>query len=232
MAGAGSTTSTVAELVQIGRLQLGGGLLGAMAHEVNNVVQGMSAAVYLFQDCIEHGDPIEGRYLSDLEGVVGELAEMGKATNEFVRNTQEAAETIDMRELVDKAAGFLRSVGKLKTVSLEVSIGDDLPLLHWRSQELEYIVLAILNYAGDPSIPRDRESGVQLSVSGADGQLVLELRDTAKVGATLSPDPECGADLDIVASILKIRGGGLSRRIREDGQGTVLRASAPLDTPE
>ncbi len=121
------------EFVARARLSLGGSLLGPMAHELNNLVQGISSAEYLFRDCLENGDAIEMEDVDQLaEAVVG-LKGMGAQLQSFARLSFEDPESVSVPRIVSRAAKFLRSLGRMGIVDFTNSVPDDLPDAHWRA---------------------------------------------------------------------------------------------------
>jgi C4-dicarboxylate-specific signal transduction histidine kinase len=231
-------TDTLKQVATLGRLTLGGSLLGPLAHEVNNFVQGLFAVVYLFQDCVEQGDPIEADFIEDLSQVVTELASIGHGIQEFARQEVSGPEPVELPKVIDQAAAFLRSAGKLKTVELSVDVSTNLPRLFWPKAELDFVVSALLSNAADAASKNTEVQAVQLVSAGSDDFFTIEIKDSgSSFGLVESSLPFCttgpehrnlGLGLSIVGAIVASHGGSISAEKHE--LGNVVRVTLPLAT--
>ncbi len=230
-----ATLGSYEEFVGRARLSLGGSLLGPMAHELNNLIQGLSSAEYLFRDSLENNDPIEMEDVDQLAEAVTELKTMGAELQGFARLGPGEAEDVSLPKIVHRASRFLSSLGRLGVVDFASDVPEDLPNLRWPAIELDFVVLALLANAVDASLePGDNatvafqatqtESGVDLTVTNSGAAIRLAVHATPWVG-TKSEHRHQGLGLSAVLAILTTRGGSL-RSVEHEG-GTKLIASIP-----
>lgn len=222
-------------LAMLARLSLGGSLLGPMAHEVNNLVQGLASAEYLFRDCIKQGEAVEMEDIDQLGEAVRELKQLGAEVQGFARLGQAPSEAVKLQFLVRRAVGLLSSMGKLKTIEVAVELPERLPNLHWPKLELDFVILALLCNAAEASLENATEQSVRVSAFEKGDGVALEFHDTG-TGFLLE---ECttpystgkhqhrnfGLGLTAVAAILESRGGQLAAE--SHSRGSVVQIFLP-----
>ncbi len=224
---------TYEELVGRARLSLGGSLMGPMAHELNNLIQGLSSAEYLFRDCLENNDPIEMEDVDQLAEAVGELKTMGSQLQSFARTGPGEVEAVQLGRIVHRAAKFLSSLGRLGVVDFHNEVPDSLPDLRWQPFEVDFIELALLANAVDASLePGDNavvtieasadEAHVDLTVSNTGPALALAVHGQPHV-STKSEHRHQGLGHSTVLAILSTRGGTLETQSSEQGTRLVCR---------
>ncbi|MCP4448789.1 MAG: hypothetical protein GY811_26165 [Myxococcales bacterium] len=227
---------TYNELLAMSRLGFGGSLLGPMAHELNNLVQGLSSAEYLFRDCLENGEAVEMEDVDQLAEAVGGLKLMGAQLQGFARISPKPAEPIDFSRLFARSVNLLKSVGRMGIIEFESEIADDLPELWWQLAELDLIVLTLLANSVDACLLDDSDARVkvqaraksttaielELSNSGA----VLDLEQHRAPGATTKADHRhLGLGLSVALAIAAKRGATIEVLA---GEGTSLRITLPI----
>ncbi len=228
------------ELLLRARLSLGGSLLGPMAHELNNLVQGLSSAEYLFRDCLENGDAIEMEDVDQLaEAVVG-LKGMGAQLQSFARITLAPAEAVSLPRILTRAAKFLSSLGRMGIVDFTNAVPEDLPDMHWRALEIDFVVLALLANAVDASLvngqdpevfARAKSLGETIELEFGNSGPPLDLAAHSKPGITTKQrNRHLGLGLSAVMAVLSRRGGSAEQV--ESGETTVLRVVLPLRARE
>jgi two-component system C4-dicarboxylate transport sensor histidine kinase DctB len=225
-------------VASLGRLALGGSLLGPLAHELNNFVQGLLAVIYLFQDCLEAGDPIEPDLVEDLRLVVDDLAAISSGIQNFARQEVAGSEPVELGKVIDQAAALLRSSGKLKTVELSVNVSTEVPRLFWPKAELDFLILAILSNAADAASVSPGDQAVQIECAGSDAFFTLEFKDSgAGLNLAESATPfvstgpahrNLGLGLSIASAIISSHGGSISAEKHEETN--VVRVTLPLAT--
>jgi len=224
------------EFVARARLSLGGSLLGPMAHELNNLVQGISSAEYLFRDCLENGDAIEMEDVDQLaEAVVG-LKGMGAQLQSFARLSFQDAESVSVPRIITRAAKFLRSLGRMGIVEFTNSVPDDLPDVHWRATELDFVVLALLANAVDGSLVEGQDPSVLVRAHVAEDTIEIEFANSGPPidlpkaaipgSTTKAPSRHLGLGLSAVMAILAKRGGSVTQVAADTG--SLLRLVLPL----
>jgi C4-dicarboxylate-specific signal transduction histidine kinase len=211
-------------------------LLGPMAHELNNHVQGLSSAEYLFRDCLENGDPIEMEDVDQLAEAVMALKGMGAQLQGFARIAFNEPEAVSLPRIVTRAAKFLSSLGRMGIVEFTNEVPDDLPDAYWRAAELDFVVLALLANAVDASLVGGQDPQVAAKASASENAIELVIRNSgpaldllthAQPGVTTKEsNRHLGVGLSTAMAVVAKRGGSVSQA--EGGEGTVLRLSLPL----
>lgn len=167
-------------LLRIARLSMGGGLLGPIAHELNNIAQGVSSAAFLFRDSVAHGDPIDAEDLEQLDQTASDLARLGAELQNFARIGPAASEPLDLAIMLSHTVKLLRAAGRLKTLDLDLQVPEDLPPMHGRKFELDLLLLTLVGNAADAALEAGSRASVAIRVQ-ADGEMLqLEITDSGK----------------------------------------------------
>lgn len=230
------------DLIRTARLATGGGLMGPIAHELNNIVQGVSSAAYLFRDCIEQGDPIEAEDINQLSETATELGRLSEGLQNFARIAEADSEELDLANMLSRSVKLLRASGRLKTLEIALEIPESLPSLRWRQFELDFLLLALIDNAADAAIGGASLSKVGIRVALIDdGHLQLQVTDSgdddstesfsmatwqAPFASSKARHRHLGLGLSGVSLILAMRGGHLELLRTESG--TCVRAVLPL----
>ena len=225
------------ELVARARISFGGSLLGPMAHELNNVVQGLSSAEYLFRDCLENGDPIEMEDVDQLADAVAGLKAMGAQLQAFARISFSDAEALSVPRVLTRAVKLLTSMGRMGIVEFRNEVPDSLPDVHWRAAELDFILLALLGNAVDASLANGQDPQVVATAKATDEAIEFKLQNSGSLldlqmhgqpGVTdKANNRHLGLGLTVALAVVTKRGGSLEQV--DEGQGTTaLRLTLPL----
>ncbi len=224
------------QVTRLGRMTLGGSLMGPLAHEVNNFVQGLYAVIYLFQDCLEQGDPIEAGYVEDLSEVVTELAAIGRGIQDYSRQEIAGPEPMELEPVIEQAAALLRSTGKLKTVEYSSQVSADMARLFWPKAELDFLVSALLCNAADAVSNNKEEQTVQVVSECNDSFFTIEIKDSGNSFRLLDSSlpftttgllhRNLGLGLSLVRAVVASRGGSIV--VEKHALGNVVRVTLPL----
>lgn len=226
-----------ADLMRTARLAMGGGLMGSIAHELNNIVQGVSSAAYLFRDCVEQGDPIETEDIDQLAQSAADLAALGSELQNFAKVSEAECEDLDFAKMLKRSVKLLRASGRLKTVELAIEIPATIPSLRWRRHELDFLLLSLLGNAADAAMGSAAAAHVGVRVVlGDNQQLRLEVSDSgesfsmatwqAPFASSKARHRHLGLGLTAALSLLALRGGSLAVATNESG--SCVRATLPL----
>lgn len=223
------------EFLRTARIALGGSLLGPMAHELNNLVQGLASAEYLFRDCLESGDPIDIEDVDQLAETVARLTSIGAGIQRYARTEPGPREHLRLRDVVDRGAKLLESVGRLGLVEWNAAIPEDLPELEWRPDELEFVILALLSNAVEGSLTMDVDRQIRIRAFASGDSIQLELWNS---GEPMDWNVQCrpwvtskprnrhlGIGLSVATAIVHARGGSI---VCGGGAGTSLEIRLPL----
>ena len=226
---------TYEEFLRLARLSLGGSLLGPMAHELNNVVQGLASAEYIFRDCFDNNEPIELEDVDQLADAVSRLRLMGAGVQGFARIGPSDAESLHLPDVFTRAAALLRSVGHLGLVEFEMDVPDSLPRMHWRLDELDFVVLALLANALDACMGGQGERRLVVRARATESAIELTLWNSGiELDWQSHPLPgqsgkdtnrHLGMGLSVAIAIVATRGGQFVPQI---GAGTGLQLTLPL----
>ncbi len=220
----------------LARLSLGGSLLGPLAHEFNNIVQGLASGEYLLRDCLEQGEPVEIEDVEQISEATADLKSMGAVLQCFARLSQGDAQLVLLPRLITRAATLLQRAGRMRIVSFDVVVEENLPDIHWRETELDFILVALLSNAVDASLEGAGDAWVKLSVGVNHGHLELEIRNSgapiilAKAAipgkSSKAAHRHAGLGLSTVMALVYSRGGALD--VVDQGLLVVLPLQATL----
>lgn len=152
-----------AELAHVGRLSILGEMTSGLAHELN---QPLCAITTYAQTClriIQAGDckPEEVRY--GLEQVVRQ-AELGGAIfrrlRNFARKGDLHPQRVDLRDVIDEVAGFIRAEARQQEARLRLEIARRLPAVLADPIQIEQVMLNLVRNSMDAMAavkPRQRE---------------------------------------------------------------------------
>jgi len=141
-----------AELAHVGRLSILGEMTSGLAHELN---QPLCAITTYAQTClriIQAGDckPEEVRY--GLEQVVRQ-AELGGAIfrrlRNFARKGDLHPQRVDLRDVIDEVAGFIRAEARQNDVQLRLDIARRLPAVWADPIQIEQVMLNLVRNSMD-----------------------------------------------------------------------------------
>lgn len=223
------------------RLCLGGSLMGPLAHELNNVVQGLTSAEYLIRDSLECGESVEMEDVDQLTLTLTALKQMGAAIQGFARTAGFEVQPVDFSSTLTRVTSFLNALGKLKTVDFKVDVPGDLPDLFWNQGYMELILQALLCNAAEATQATNEDSprvtlsaactGSQLEIRVCNTAGVFSLRDYQAPGMSTRPrHRHAGLGLSAVVQIVRECGGTISSTEHDNLPGVLL--ILPVDTRE
>ncbi len=208
-----------AVVLPLARLSLGGSLLGPLAHELNNIVQGLASAEYLLRDCLEQGESVEMEDVEQISDATRDLKGMGAVLQCFARLSPGEAQAVLLPRLITRSIALLQRVGRMRIVKFDVTLEEELPDIHWREAELDFILIALLGNAVDASIEGEGDAWVKLAVCVQNGFLQFDIRNSgspialaeaAIPGSTnKAPHRHAGLGLSTVMALVHSRGGSL-----------------------
>jgi signal transduction histidine kinase len=216
-------------LASVGRLAAG------FAHEINNPLEGISNYLAVLRDELDSGRTREARPLVDraAEGV-NRAAGVIRQILAFSEPGSAAKETLDLRQVLETTASFVRSNPRYREADLRLTLGSSPLLVHGNAVTLGQLALNLLLNA----LQAEPATGpVEVSVTGAPGEpIVLEVRDRGPGVAAAVRDRlfepftstrgSTGLGLAVCRGIVEDHGGRIELRDREGG-GAVAAVSLP-----
>jgi PAS domain S-box-containing protein len=229
-----------------------GTLAGGVAHEFNNILQGISGNVQLMQSLLP-ADCREQKYVRQtLEGI-GRAARLIEQLLEFSQKTRVDNHGVDLNALVQNTAQSLAPLLQDST-ELKVSLDPELGFIPGDPGQMEQL-LHLLIHNADEAIPRERrgtvrvETGIEdLSAPGRAGKSPLQPGTYARLSisdngcgidpaqqhqifdpffTTKDPGQGTGLGLSTVYSIVKSHKGHISFSSSPD-QGTMFTVLLPM----
>jgi C4-dicarboxylate-specific signal transduction histidine kinase len=140
--------SDVDRLLSEARVALAGSVLGPLGHEINNLVQGLSAAEFLIRDCLDNDEPVDADDLDQLKLAIGDLKAMAAHLQHYARTGFEAPEELDVHAELQRALEFLRTAGITTAVEVEVNSQGPAAAI-WSRGELNLLLTALLANAAE-----------------------------------------------------------------------------------
>ncbi len=214
-------------IVGISRLCLGASLLGPMAHELNNIVQGLSSAEYLIRDCLESGEAIEMEDVDQLAEILRNIKGLASEVQGFSRTPRSESEELQVPRLLLRSVSLLKSVGKLKTMEVNLEIADDLPDVFWPKTELEMVIHSLLVNAAESAANHPDSQRVTVKAFKGEGGVHLIVENSGQhfdLDKSMLPfvtskvrHRHVGLGLTVVKQLLSAAGGSIQQRQMESG---------------
>ncbi len=209
----------------LGRLSLGGSLLGPLAHELNNIVQGLTSAEYLIRDSLQSDEPVEMEDVDQITLTLEALKRLGSEIQGFARMSGRDIQPVDFPDTVHRAVRFLRSMGKLKTVEFELELPDEFPDMSWCRSDLDFILQALLCNAAESPQSNDEAPRVSLAAKLIGDEVEIRVCNTSgdfdlaryqqPATSTKAAHRHTGIGLSAVAGILASCGGTIASTKQE-----------------
>ncbi len=204
----------------LGRLSLGGSLLGPLAHELNNIVQGLTSAEYLIRDSLQSDDAVEMEDVDQITLTLEALKRLGAEIQGFARMSGRDVQPVDFPDTVHRVVRFLRSMGKLKTVEFELELPDEFPDMYWCRSDLDFILQALLCNAAEAPQSNDESPRVRLAAKIMGDEVEIRVSNTSgdfdlaryqqPANSTKAAHRHTGIGLSTVAGIVASCGGTIS----------------------
>jgi len=245
------TKKLEAQLLQSQKLEALGTLAGGVAHEFNNILMVIRGYSQLLRG-LPHLDQEAARYLHKIEAASERAADLTGTMLSFSRLESGEKVPVKLNQVV-KEVGVLLQRTLPPSISLELELASDLPLVLGNPNQLEQVVLNLAVNARD-AMP----AGGRLSLSTRQRFLDLEFCQTnpwARPGpylevevsdsglgmtaevmdrifepffTTKEPGAGTGLGLSVAYSVIKNHGGGIQAQ-STPGQGSSFRFYLPVD---
>jgi len=227
---------TQEQLLQSEKMSAVGQLISGVAHELNNPLTAILGYAQL----------LEGEPLSDHgREFVTKLFKQAQRTQRVVQNLLSFARQhkpsrmpVDVRRIVEDTLALRDYDLKLHNIAIDRTFAHTIPAVVADAHQLEQVFLNIINNAVDAMLELARGGRLEVSITAADGQVAIRVRDTGPGIKELNRifDPfyttkavgkGTGLGLSICYGILKEHGGDIRAFNHSDG-GAVLEVLLPV----
>ncbi len=236
------TKKLEAQLLQSQKLEALGTLAGGVAHEFNNTLMAIRGYSQLLRELADR-EPDLAHYLEKIEDATAKVADLTDTMLGFSRLEDGSKVPLELNQVVKEVATLLR--GSLPpSISLELDLSPDLPLVMGNPNQLEQVVLNLAVNARD-AMPSGGRLGLRTRLCRLDQEfcqanpwarpgpyLELEVSDTGQgvpeemmerifepFFTTKEPGKGTGLGLSVAYSVIKNHGGGILVR-STPGQGS------------
>ncbi|MFT3924847.1 MAG: HAMP domain-containing sensor histidine kinase [Myxococcales bacterium] len=155
-------------LVQKQRLDGLGSLVAAMAHEINNPIQGILNYSSLLRLSLKE-DPGAREYLDKLDAEGERVARIARGLLRFGRADEAESQLADLGEIVRATLALTQNAVRQEGILLSVSVAKELPVLRCRPYQLQQVLLNLINNARDALAARcptrTEEKSIQIVVN-------------------------------------------------------------------
>lgn len=221
------------QFVSLGMLSAG------VAHELNNLVVALNSAVFGISQVASSQWPEEHlEDLKTLETVGQHVAQHAKQMLQFSRPNRDETESVDLPDVVNRVAGLLRLSGRLRFVSVDIQMPEDLPPVSISKVRLEQVLINFLANAAD-ALEGRKDRRIRVSAEAEAGRVRIRVEDTGHGIApadlerifepyftTKEPERGTGLGLPVVKEIIEKFGGRISVKSTL-GEGTVFTVDLP-----
>jgi|GEM_PF-7011837 len=170
-------------VVQKQRLDGLGSLVAAVAHEINNPIQGILNYASLLRMTLKDDASVRD-YLDKLDAEGERVARIARGLLRFGRADEAESQLADVGEIVRATLALTQNAVRQEGIALKVSVAKELPALHCRPYQLQQVLLNLINNARDALAARcptrTEEKAIEICVS-------KEMRD-GKPWITLAVD--------------------------------------------
>jgi PAS domain S-box-containing protein len=240
------------QLVQLQKMEALGQLTGGVAHDFNNVLQGLASALSVLENHVPVGDPRD--MLEAAQRSIQSGARLTQALLAFARRQTLAPESVDLRKLLESLRPLLeRTLGGM--IRIKFAIRPGVPLALVDSAQLESAILnlainardampsggsltlraaAVIVRPGESGHPPELKPGKYVTVGVEDTGAGIEETLLARVFEPFFTTKEfgkgSGLGLSMVHGMAVQSGGGVSI-VSRTGQGTVVTLYLPRAVP-
>jgi len=180
------------------KMEAVGRLAGGVAHEFNNLLQGLSGNIELLLSDKESEDS-DRRYVKELERITSRAKDVVKQLLTLGRKVSVSFQLQDLNSIINNLAGFLKRTIP-KNIELNTDLPPNLPFINADRTQLEQVLINLVNNASD-AIPLETNGTIEIITRE-------EKFEPAEVDS--NPVPEKFVTLSVTDS-----GRGMDKEIRE-----------------
>jgi len=211
------------------RLESLGMLASGVAHELNSPLGIVMSLGHLIMDDDDSNTKAQG-FAAIIVAEAERMAALIRDLLSFSRHDSESARPVDLRELIDKTLGLLRSTLQKDRIEVIVQVPEGLPRVQCRSQQIQQVLMNLLTNAQDASnarflgaspektirvsaSPLERAGGTWIRLTVEDNGIGIQPELSHRLFdpfyTTKSADQGTGLGLSISHGIIKEHGGNL-----------------------
>ncbi|GMR06915.1 MAG: hypothetical protein BMS9Abin25_1553 [Gammaproteobacteria bacterium] len=173
----------LSDLAHVTRLSTMGEMASGLAHELNQPLTAIANYIRGCQRRIDRGNLEVTELTAILQQSIHEAeraAEIIRRMRAFVNKEDTHHERVKINELITRVSGFLRSEMERKSITLKLSLAENLPILIVDAIQIEQVLLNLLRNAIDAvNAPWQGEKVIEVASSMAQADMVhIEVRDT------------------------------------------------------
>jgi len=231
----------LSDLAHVTRLSTMGEMASGLAHELNQPLTAIANYLRGCQRRIDRGNLEVTELTAIMQQSIQEAERAAKIIRRmraFVNKEDPHHERIEINELITRVSGFLRSEMERKSITLALSLAENLPILIVDAIQIEQVLLNLLRNAIDAvNVPWQGEKKIEVASSMTEaGMLNIEVRDTG-IGLPdgeqqqifdpfyTTKDEGMGMGLSISRTIIEAHGGTMYTDT--SGQHTIVGVALP-----
>jgi len=227
------------QMIESHKLRAIGTLTAGVAHELNNPLNNiMLTAASLEEDYDTLGNDEKLDMVRDLMKEAERSERIVKNLLDFAREAEIQTEHLDLRQLISETTRLAQNQVKLKGAKVDVSIPDNLPLIHGDRQQLRQVFLNLILNALD-AMPQGGQLWISAHRSSTPGHVTLFFKDNGcgipshvlpsifdPFFTTKSTSKGTGLGLSVSKGIIEKHGGYITVESTEGG-GTTFGVHLP-----
>jgi two-component system, NtrC family, sensor kinase len=229
------------KMVSLGRLASG------VAHEINNPLAIINEKAGHIKDIFTLTDTYakDPKLIGLVDSVISTVQRCARITSgllDFTRHLNSSIQVIDLKEIIDEVRGILTKEAELRSITVGVTVSDDIPTFESDRGKLEQVFFNLFNSAigamgdgGHLEITARRKNEDYISVAFTDNGRGIPEADLKHIFEPFyySKTGHSGTGLGLAVTYSLVQEIGGSIRVQSNpGQETCFDISIPLQKPE
>lgn len=130
------------------KLEAIGILAGGVAHEINNPINGIMNYAQLILDKLPENNGTRS-YADEIIHETNRVATIVRNLLSFARQGSQTFRQTDLTDITRSAIGLISTIAKHDQISLDVDLGENLPLVNCNGQRIQQVLLNLMTNARD-----------------------------------------------------------------------------------
>ena len=170
------------QVIEAGKLASVGELAAGIAHEINNPVAIMVEEAGWIEDLLAEEDLSNSQNAEEFQRALKQIKTQGVRCKEithkllsFARKTDPKMKMLSLNDLITEVVGLSEQSARYSNVKIEMSLGQDLPVISVSPSEMQQVLLNLINNAIDAM---DKGGKIEITTRVDGRYVVIDVADT------------------------------------------------------